>query len=251
MFFVLSKSLSFLIHPLIWICIVLLFALIVKKQKLKKLFLWLAFGLFFLFGNEWFVDRFMNRWEYAPKPFHQVSHHDYGIVLTGMGSYHHTSKRLHFYDESDRFIQAVTLYYMGRIDTIILSGGSGRISNPDYKESSMLNAYLLHWGVPESHILIEPASRNTYENARNTVQRFYHPNKSYLLITSAFHMQRAKDCFIKQGLRPSLFPTGPNQEHAAMELYYYLLPRVASFQKWNILLKEWTGYVVYGLMGYL
>ena len=251
MFFVLSKILNFLLHPLLWIFILLLLALFIRRKKLRRVFLILAPAILFIFGNGFLVDRFMSQWEYDPVPFDAIEQHDYGILLAGMGSYHEKSKRLHFYNGSDRFIQAVTLYHQGVIDTLILSGGSGSLINRDYREADNLKYYLMKWGIPDEDVKLEAKSRNTYENARNTVENFYDPQNSYLLITSGFHMRRALGCFRQQGLHPDVFPTGPLTDESAKGPAYYVLPTTGSFQKWNLLLKEWVGYVVYDVMGYI
>ena len=251
MFFILSKILNFLLHPLLWIFVLMVLALFWKKNKLRHIFLILATSCLFIFGNEPISDYFINRWEYPAVSLESTEHHEYGIVLSGMGAYHEPSESFRFYDESDRLIQAVTLYKRGKIDTLILSGGSGRLINNEHKEADYLKQYLVQWGIPEKNILVESASRNTYENARNTVEQHYHPEISCLLITSAFHMRRALGCFRNQGLNPDIFPTGPNKNRAKRELVYYVLPNVQAFENWNILLKEWVGYTAYDIMGYL
>lgn len=251
MFFVLSKILNFLLHPLLWVFILMLLALFIRRKKLRRLFLILAPVVLFVFGNGFLVDRFMGQWEHDPVPLDAVSHHDYGIVLGGMGSYNENSRRLHFYDGGDRLIQALTLYHQGLIDTLILSGGTGRLIGKGYRESKYLKDYLLMFGISESDVLIEAESRNTYENARHTVENFYDPQFSYLLTTSGFHMRRALGCFRQQGMNPDVFPTGPLTNELAKGPAYYVLPTTESFQKWNLLLKEWVGYVVYDVMGYI
>ncbi|MCF8335843.1 MAG: YdcF family protein [Bacteroidales bacterium] len=222
-----------------------------KRHKPRHIFLLLATACLFVFGNEFFAGYITNKWEYPAVPRDSVEHHDYGIVLSGMGAYHESSGSFRFYDGTDRFIQAVTLYHRGKVDTLILSGGSGRLIDNKHKEAAHLKQYLLQWGIPEKDILVESASRNTYENARNTVEKYHAPGSTYLLITSAFHMRRALACFQNEGLTPDVFPTDPNIKPSGKELIYYVLPNVHAFEKWNILLKEWVGYVVYKIMGYL
>ena len=250
MFFILSKILNFLLHPLLWVFILLLLAIFLKGQKVRRIFLLLATACLFVFGNEPIADYFTDKWEYSAISPDSTEHYNCGIVLSGMGAYHEGSKTFRFYDESDRLIQAATLYRIGKLHTLILTGGSGRLIDDEHKESKYLKKYLLHLGIPEKDILVETASRNTYENARNTVKKYHQKESTYLLITSAFHMRRALACFQKQGLYPDIYPTGPNKDHSR-ELVYYVLPNIHAFEKWDILLKEWIGYVAYDIMGYL
>ena len=251
MFFILSKILNFLLHPLLWVFVPMVLALFWKKNKLRRIFLALATACLLIMGNEAIADFFTDRWEYPAVHPASVEHYNYGIVLSGMGAYHEPSKSFRFYDESDRIIQAVNLYHLGKLDKLILTGGSGRLIENQHKEAHYLKQYLLDWGIPRNDILVEKDSRNTYENARNTAEKYYDPNGSYLLITSAFHMRRALGCFEKQGINPEVFPTGPNKDNSAKDIVYYILPNVHALEKWNILLKEWVGYVAYDIMGYL
>lgn len=251
MFFILSKILNFLLHPILWVFLLMLIALFLKRNIQRRIFLILSITCLFIFGNEPLADYFTERWEYPAVSLESVEHHNYGIVLSGMGTYHESSESFRFYDHSDRLIQAVTLYHQGKLDTLILSGGSGRLIDNQHKEAVYLKQYLLQWGIPEKDILVESVSRNTYENARNTVKRYYDPKSSYLLITSAFHIRRALACFQKQGLKPDVFPTGPKNVGSPRKPVYYVLPNTSSFEKWDILLKEWVGYTVYDIMGYL
>lgn len=251
MFFIMSKILNFLLHPLMWVFVLMVLALFLRKNKPRRIFLILATFCLAGFGNEPLADYFTDRWEYPAVSLESVEHHDYGIVLSGMGAYHESSESFRFYDESDRFIQAVTLYKEGKLDTLILTGGSGRLIGNKHREAKYLKEYLLQWGISEKDVWVETASRNTYENARNTVEQYHDPGSNYLLITSAFHMRRALACFQNQGLNPDVFPTGPNKEHPTRDLVYYVLPNVQAFEKWNILFKEWVGYIAYNIMGYL
>ncbi|MFW6102034.1 MAG: YdcF family protein, partial [Bacteroidota bacterium] len=226
MFFILSKVLNFLLKPLLWIFVLMLLGLFLKKKKTKQVVLVLATACLFILGNEPIADFFTDRWEYPAVHPASLEHYNYGIVLSGMGAFDESSKSFRFYDESDRIIQAVNLYHLEKLDKIILTGGSGRLIENQHKEAHYLKQYLLDWGIPRNDILVEKDSRNTYENARNTAEKYHDQNGSYLLITSAFHMRRALGCFKKQGINPEVFPTGPNRDNSAKDIVYYILPNV-------------------------
>ena len=50
----------------------------------------------------------------------------------------------------------------------------------------------LGWGVPEAVLLIEPASRNTFENARETARLLgLRGLRSVLLVSHRIHLPRA------------------------------------------------------------
>ena len=65
-------------------------------------------------------------------------------------------------------------------------------------EAILTRELLIRLGVPDSAIIVEPASRNTYENALFTreILKEKYPNATprLLLITSAWHMRRSMGC---------------------------------------------------------
>ena len=81
-----------------------------------------------------------------------------------------------------------------------------------------------------------------------------HPEiKSLLLITSAIHMPRAKACFTKAGFTD--FDTFTTDHYTGKERAYkldqFVVPNVSTLVCWKLLIKEWIGYTVYWMMGYL
>lgn len=82
------------------------------------------------------------------------------------------------------------LPYIKRHKTIpvVVSGGQG--SDEILSEAAVMKRYLLTHGVPEKQIIVEDRSTRTQENIRNA-QRIT-PLKNVLIVTSDFHMYRAK-----------------------------------------------------------
>jgi uncharacterized SAM-binding protein YcdF (DUF218 family) len=129
--------------------------------------------------------------------------YEIGIVLGGITSYDRTTKEGYFNISSDRFIQTALLYKKGNIKKILVSGGqNGIIKEDDFSESAFIKSKLIDLGIPEQDILIEEVSRNTIENAKfckQVLQQTNLDNNTIVLITSAFHMQRAKYIFEQEG----------------------------------------------------
>jgi len=63
MLFALSKILLFLIAPLTWVVILLLFAIFNKNEKKKQKYLIASSLLLIFFSNTFIFDRFMHAWE--------------------------------------------------------------------------------------------------------------------------------------------------------------------------------------------
>lgn len=256
MFFILSKALYFLIKPINWVAVLLLYALLGKKTKWKKRCLIWAILLFFFFSNHFLFNQIVRTWEVdSIQATASMPHYDIGILLGGYSNLNLTPSydRHNFSDRANRLTQTLELYYNGKIKKILLSGGSGRLIGHEQSEALEVAAFLMGIGIPEEDIIIEANSRNTYENAlysSKLIQRQYN-GASCLLITSAWHMRRAQACFQKVGLVITPYSVdyiGELRRFAPESLF---LPDRKGFYHWEILIKEWVGYFFYKLKGYI
>jgi len=253
MFFYLSKLLGYLLNPTAWVFIALVAAIITKGRWRKRLLI-LALVLFYVFSNNFLLKTFLGPWEKHGITEVQEKH-DVGIVLGGwIAEYDKNLDRAVFKSVPDRFLQAYRLYKTGKIEKILLSGGSGHYLYPWKKEAKVLKNYLLEIGVPPADILADTNSRNTHENAVYTKQLLQkHPEiKSKLLISSAIHMKRAQACFEAEGMEVTPFGTDRIVPLDGVNNFETLfIPDVVSFRYWHLLIHEWIGYVVYDIRGYI
>ena len=176
-----------------------------KAPKPKKILLWLSICLSILFSNGFVIGKFVALWEVPGTKIDELKTYDYGIVLSGMFEYNETLDRLSARRGSDRLWQAIHLYHKRKIKRIILSGDSGYVFREGLHEADQLKKLLIEQNIPASDILIENKSRNTHENAKETVKFLKEgelTSNSFILITSAIHMHRAEACFKKEGLGP-------------------------------------------------
>ncbi|MGB0429012.1 MAG: YdcF family protein [Bacteroidia bacterium] len=252
MFFVLSKVLSFLTAPHNWFYALFIYILLVKDNKRKnKLIKW-AFVFFMFFSNGFIYNEVRRIYEPNEVAIENVQKtYDYGIVLTGMTYLSRETDDAHFAGGGDRILQAVNLYGQGKLKKILITGGSSRIFDVQYREATFLKNFLLNLGIPENDVIAESDARNTYENALFTAQLL--DSVSYnnlLLITSAKHMPRSVACFKKQNLVFDVFPTDPTRSREDYDLRTFLLPNVVVFGNWASLFHEWIGLLVYKIKGY-
>ena len=156
-----------------------------------------------------------------------------------------------FSEAADRILAGRNLFRAGKAPVIIVTGGSGLLSQMGEPEAATLVRWLKSEGIPASSILEESASRNTAENAMET-EKLASPRKirRILLVTSAFHMLRSEMCFQKAGFEVIPFPVDyripdnfPGLEAA--------IPHPAGVVVSSIALKEYAGIVAYRLKGYL
>lgn len=253
MFFILSKILHFFISPLVWIGIIIILSFVIKKNRIQQKLRITAVILFFVFSNPFIEDEIMRIWEIQTiKTENITKSYDYGIVLSGMISYDSKFNRINFLRSTDRILQALDLYKAGIIKKIFITGGSGLLFDQENKEAEILQNYLIRIGIPESDILIEKNSRNTYENAVEsaTILKPEKSNNSYLLITSAFHMRRSAACFKKQGFEFDVFSTDRYSGNRKFSIDHLFIPNPQTLARWNVLLKEMAGMLTYKIVGY-
>lgn len=251
MFFILSKTLFYLLMPLTWVLACLLISIFLKRPSLKKRFFRIALGLLFFFTNPFFVNEALLAWEIIPTKIQNLKTYDIGIVLTGVSNAQKEPKdRLYLNKGGDRLIHTLQLYKMGKIKKILISGG--HYFEEDIHEGREMKKIFVWAGIPEEDIILEEKSLNTRENALFSAKilQEHFADKSYLLITSAFHLRRAKSCFQKTGIKTDIFAVDFYSQNRSWLPSHWLVPNEKSLYYWYVLLHEIVGYVVYKIVGY-
>lgn len=256
MFFYLSQFLSFLAMPLSITIILIASGAFFIKRKWGKRSLWIGIFLLWFFSNQFIANQTMMAWEPEFKPFNEVKNHEIGIVLTGVTNLSKTAYDRTFFNKgADRITHALQLYQEGIIKKILITGGQGLNPVNPQSEAEVLKRFLLMTGVPESDVMIEDQSKNTRENALFTKtfleEKGIDVNQEFVLITSAFHMQRSKACFDKAGLLTVTFPTDYYSNDTKYDIPTLFFPDPYSIFIWHKLVKEWIGILVYKMVGYL
>ncbi|NVJ85407.1 MAG: YdcF family protein [Algoriphagus sp.] len=256
MFFYLSQFLSFLAMPLTIVLILILGGVVFIKRKWGKKLLWSGIGLLLFFTNPFLSNLALLFWEPDFKSFEEIRTHEIGIVLTGVTNMSKTAYDRTFFNKgADRITHALQLYRMGKIKKILITGGQGLNPVNPQTEAELLKRFLVMTGMPESDILIENEAKNTAQNAQFTKEflkeKGINTNQQFLLITSAFHMYRAKGCFDKVGLATETFPVDYYSHDVKYDIPSLFFPDPFSLEYWTKLFKEWIGIVVYKLVGYM
>ncbi len=251
--FLLSKTLYLLFLPFSWLAFLLLWAILTKSERKRKLAIRLTGVCFLIFTNPALQNEAFLRWEIPPILFKEIpeNQYDVGIVLTGFSQpFKSPTDRVHFLKGADRLLHAVRLYKEKKIKKILVSGASdfdfaGNEMNPERS----LKRVFLNCGVSENDLLFEPKSKNTHENAINSAQILAqkYPNQTFLLITSAFHMRRAQACFSHENIKTVAFST----DFYSVDTTTKIIPSPRVLMQWHILFKEWMGMMAYKILGYI
>lgn len=149
----------------------------------------------------------------------------------------------------DRIDLAEALYLAGRAPRILISGSAldGKVS-----EAQMIARLLRQRGIPDSAILLENNSRNTYENARFTdIIMRGKKLKSALLVTSALHMPRAAGSLQKRGIQVTAASGAPQIVLPLKNPPELWRPHLRSLEASRTIIKEYLGLFGYWVRGWL
>lgn len=154
-------------------------------------------------------------------------------------------------DGVDRVLRASRLYKQGKVAQIIVSGGNlPWLGAPD-AEALVMKKLLVEWGVTAEAVLVEGASRTTWENAVNVRQMLVgRQQKAVLLVTSALHMPRAMAVFHKAGVEVIPSPTDFRVVDRGLRTAMDYLPDAGALQNITALVKEMVGLLYYRLNGW-
>jgi uncharacterized SAM-binding protein YcdF (DUF218 family) len=131
---------------------------------------------------------------------------------------------------------------------MVYSGGDASLFANGLPEANYLYPVLDSFGVPRDRVMLESQSRNTEENAvftKNLVKP--KPGERWLLVTSAQHMPRAVGCFRLAGFDVEAYPVAWHTGKTGN-----LTPRGElgdGLLRLDYAVHEWIGLVTYWLTG--
>jgi len=255
MFFILSKTIPYLLMPLTLIIGAMVISLFLRNQVWKKRLQISSISLLILCSNPIIINQVFKLWEIPPTSFKQITaSRTVGIVLTGVVKKEKLPHdRVYFAEGADRVTHAIQLYKAGKIQKIIITGGTGSFSQSQISEAPQLREVFLMCNVPEKDIVIEGKSRNTRENALAVAEILKGQFQGYdhLLITSAFHMRRSVACFENVGVTVTGFSTDFKTGDYPPKLTSYFIPQAGAIFKWHLLVRELLGMAAYKMAGYI
>lgn len=155
---------------------------------------------------------------------------------------------------ADRVWYAAALFKAGKASAVLLSGGNQRGADGMQAEAEAMRSMLLTLGVPESAIRLEALSRNTAENAQQSLGLIQAVGaKRVLLVTSALHMPRALRIFqaALQGSGVTVLPATTDVQGlpGALDPLGRWLPDADSLGLSTRALKEYLGLAVLQMSG--
>jgi uncharacterized SAM-binding protein YcdF (DUF218 family) len=255
----LSKFLPLLVYPVGLVAILLLVAVLLRKQRgWATGLLLLALAVLFIGGNRWVAVSLARslEWHYLPQsttPKADV------VVLLGGGTEPGQAPRQgpELNSAGDRVLYARRLYQAGAAPHILLSGGNtSLIDDSSSSPAADMAELLTSMDVPASALWLEDKSQNTVENASFAWKVLSEKKiKRIILVTSAMHMPRAVQLFEAQGFDVIAAPcdysvtetTWNDLMHPSWPtLALNILPSVSNLSITTNVMKEYIGMAMNG-----
>jgi uncharacterized SAM-binding protein YcdF (DUF218 family) len=254
MFFILSKTVAFLLLPSSFLIGVGLAGVLLMPTRWNRVGVGMAAASVILLGTLTFLpvgdllarpleDRFP-QWDAHGGAPHGI------VVLGGNISSGLSRDRGEAVVASDgaRIIALLKLAQAYPGARIVYSGGDANLFGTRPAEAGFVGSLLDSLGISSNRVTLELRSRNTAENADFTKELVKpDPGERWLLVTSAQHMPRAVGCFRKVGFPVEAYPVGWRVEKQSD----WLEPKLLSerLARLDSAASEWIGLLVYWLTG--
>ena len=241
----LHKILPFFVSPL-GIVLFLLFVYIFYRKN----FLILMSFIILLVSTNTFVSNYLFKkleYPYIPISIDSINKSDAIVILSGM--IHQVGHKNNFkyeWSDPDRFFGGLELLKKNKSDLLIFTAGQLPWTNNWKPEGLILKNKAIELGVVENKILITENVKNTYEESLK-VLKLIPKGSSIILVTSAFHMQRSKYLFEKQGFKVNPFPVDFKTFNTKLT-FLDIIPSVGALKKTSIFIRENIGRFYYKII---
>jgi uncharacterized SAM-binding protein YcdF (DUF218 family) len=253
--FITSKLLAFLTQPLAWVALLIAAAVccIRPRPAWSSRFASTALVLLLLLGWEPPPDALLRQLESQyPALNADLAAPPYaGLVVLG-GALEPayvwaTPGQSALNDAAERMTEVLPLLRKHPGLQVLFTGGEGELFGGDLSEAERAKRFFIGQGVAPSQLLLESASRTTFENAMLSKHvPGVDVSRPWLLVTSAWHMPRAMDSFRKAGWNVTAYPVDFRAgEHTPWSQY----SMDEGVKKWRIALHELLGLLAYHLSG--
>ncbi len=174
------------------------------------------------------------------------------VVLSGGRHFTLGNSKIIEWLDPDRFLAGVDIYKLKKSDKLIFTGGINPLDTDITPEGDIYIREAISFGVPSESLLTTPPVFNTYQEAKAVKKLLDKSNTSYkkniILVTSAFHMKRAKKVFEREGIFVQPYPVDFKSDKNFRKLLSYPLnwmPSASSLEGTSSAIRELIGRIFY------
>lgn len=150
----------------------------------------------------------------------------------------------------DRVVAAAVLARKYPNARIVYSGGSSSLISNEAREADYAATLFESLGVDKARLIMDRASRNTYENAQFSRQLAAPKvGERWLLVTSAYHMPRSVGLFRKAGFAVEPYPVDWHVGRDSADIFAFTQFSTDGLVRTDIAVREWLGLIAYWLAG--
>ena len=215
----------------------------------KKKLVYFTLAIFYIFSTPFFGSYFFKTVEgqYNPTALKYINKADAIVVLGGLIRINEFKNQYNIeWGDADRFFKGIELYEAKKSNVIVFTGAQQPYNRTKLSEGEILKKYAIKYGVNTEDIFVTGEVFNTYEESL-AVEELLGENKNIILVTSAFHMKRAKDLFEKKGFNVSAFKVDYKTPPEVQLNFIDFLPNAYSLSISEIGFRELLGRLYYAL----
>ena len=195
----LHKILSILLSPIFLVGLLAAIGAVRKSQRL----VFVAVGLLYLLSTPIAANLLIRAVErpYQPIEASKIPNADAIVVLSGMllNVEMPSGEVSHEWGDPDRFFGGLELLRLNKAPKLVWTGGRLPWDTHKLSEGELLMQEAIKLGFSRERFLLTSDVQNTADEAK-AVAKLLGPEKSIVLVTSAFHMPRSRALFEAQGL---------------------------------------------------
>jgi uncharacterized SAM-binding protein YcdF (DUF218 family) len=255
LFFVLSKTLGFLLLPtnfLIGIGFVGAILMFTRFASLGRKLVMAAVLLLVICGLSPLGNLLLYPLEQRFPPWDASRGAPDGIIVLG-GSIQADLSVAHgtpvVIGAPDRLIAAAALAHRYPNARILFTGGSAKLISNEAREADFAGAIFEGLGIDKSRLIMERDSRNTLENAVFS-KALVVPKEGerWLLVTSASHMPRSVGLFRKAGFAVEPYPVDW-RVGGRSDIFNFTNIAIDGLGRTDMAVREWMGLIAYRVTG--
>ena len=193
-------------------------------------------------------------WKIVEYPWQRIDEKDAPtadaiIVLSGGGRPQVPGKTNIFeWRDPDRYFAGINLYKNNKAPRLFFTGATTPYDQQSKDEGTLYKEHAISLGIPLEAIFVTNKVINTSQEAieiRKNLNQIKSSSK-IILVTSAFHMKRAKKLFERQGLIVHPFPVDfKTSKISQWKSPYKWIPNSDSLNKSSNALRELIGRTIY------
>jgi uncharacterized SAM-binding protein YcdF (DUF218 family) len=241
----LHKILPLIASPLFLIIFLIILGTIFKSKKITLFgIVILIFCSLPIISNK--LITYLEK-DYTLQDASTINNADAIVVLSGMIKTIKVNDKLkyEFDDGVDRILSGIDLFKSNKASLLILTKGQlpWSLGMP---EGEYLKEFAIKLGVPEESILLTDNVQNTDQEAKSIKKLLNSNDAKVILVTSAFHMPRAKKVFEASNIKVIPFAVDFISSHQKLTFMSFM-PSPYALSDTSLFLREMIGRLYYYL----